>query len=433
MSASTFANTCAAALTLLASWLWSGAALAEPQPIDRVVAVVDKSVVLASDLEARLDEVASRARAAGTELPDRDALVEQVLDHLISEQLQLQMAQRVGLTLPDEQVNAALDNIRRSNNLSEQQFERELQREGLSTAAFREKIRREMTLQQIQQGMVQQRIQISDLEIDNFLRGADDRFWVSPEYRLGHILISLPASPSAAEVRTAQRKAEKLVAAIRGGSAFASVAIAESNGPAALEGGDLGWRKAEDLPSLFSDRLPRMVPGSVTEPLRSPAGFHILTLYDKRGDSEQTQLQAKVRHILLKPSAILSNEEAAAKLNQWRQEILNGADFAALAKEHSEDLGSALAGGDLGWSKPGAFVPAFEQTIANTDVGEISAPFRSRYGWHILQVEERREEDISAAARREKAARILASQHFEDELSVWLRELRDDAFIDVKI
>lgn len=420
-------------LLLITLLTLAGTALAEPVPIDRVVAVVDKRVVLQSELEERLAQVSARARAAGTTLPDSEVLRTQVLDHLISEELQLAAAERMGLRLPEEHITATLENIRRSNNLSQEQLERELAREGLTLESFRAQLRRDLTLQQIQQGIVQQRTQVSDLEIDNFLSTAGERFWVMPEYRLGHILISLSSSPTATELREAERRAAQVVARIRRGESFASVAIAESDGPAALEGGDLGWRKSSDLPTLFADQLPRLVPGAVTEPIRSPAGFHILTLYDKRGDTEQTQLQAKVRHILLQPSAILTNEEAQAKLLKLREQILSGADFAALAKEHSEDLATALGGGELGWSKPGVFVPEFERTIAETETGEVSLPFRTRFGWHILQVQERREEDVSNAVRREKAVRILSGRRFEDELAVWLRELRDEAYVDVKL
>jgi peptidyl-prolyl cis-trans isomerase SurA len=211
------------------------------------------------------------------------------------------------------------------------------------------------------------------------------------------------------------------------------VAIAESDGPTALNGGDLGWRKTSDLPSLFVDILPDLEKGQVSEPARSPAGFHILTVYDKRGGEQQTEQQSKVRHILVKPSAILSDEEAKAKLEKLRQRVLNGEDFAALAKEHSEDIGSMLSGGDLGWSRPGMFVAEFESVMAKMKEGEISEPFRSQFGWHILQVQERRQEDITDDVLRDKAARILTSRRFEDELQIWLREMRDEAYVDIKL
>jgi len=303
----------------------------------------------------------------------------------------------------------------------------------MTLTTFRESVRKDLTLQQIQQGMVQQRIQISPLEIDNFLSSADARFWMGGEYHVGHILIGLPQSPTTKDVEAARQQAEVLAAKISNGTPFADVAIAESKGPAALKGGDLGWRKTSELPSLFADIVPKLKVGQVSAPARSSAGYHLLTVYAKKGNDQKLQTQTKARHILLKPSAILTNEEAQAKLKTLRQQILDGADFAEMAKEHSEDIGSMLSGGDLGWAGPGMFVPAFEKTMAATDVGQISQPFRSQFGWHILQVTDRKDEDITEAVLRDKAARVLTSRRFEDELQIWLRELRDDAFIELKI
>lgn len=411
----------------------SVASFAKPVLLDRVVAIVDQGVVLESQLNDRLDQVMQRARSGGMGLPEEEALKEQILDHLITEQLQLAMADRVGLVIQDQQVNAAIANIMRQNNLSPDQFSAQLERDGMSIEAFKRQIRRDMTIQQISQAMVQQRIQISQLEIDNFLNSADAQFWISPEYHLGHILIGLPQSPTTEDVAAAKRKADAIVDKIRSGGVFAEFAIAESKGPAALKGGDLGWRKTTELPSLFADIVPKLQVGGVSDPARSGAGFHILKLYEKRGEEQQLQTQTKVRHILLETSAILSSDEAKAKLTKLRKQILDGEDFAKLAKENSDDIGSMLAGGDLGWSKPGMFVPEFEKVVKETEVGEISQPFESQYGWHILQVEDRKEEDVSEEMLRMKAANILGNRRFEDELQLWLRELRDSAFVEIKI
>ncbi len=411
----------------------SATALAEVQFLDKVIAVVDTEVVLRSELDERLQQVAERAQTNSLALPDLEVLQQQVLDHLISERLQLQMARRVGLEVSDGQVNQTLNQIIANNNMTREQFAEQLALEGLSMAQFQENLRKDIALQQIQQGIVQQRIQISPLEIDNFLSSADARFWMGGEYHVGHILIGLPQSPTAEDVETARQKAEVLAATIRNGARFAEVAIAESNGPAALEGGDLGWRKTSELPSLFADVVPNLAVGSVSEPIRSGAGYHLLTVYETRGGAQQIQTQTRARHILLKPSAILSNEEAQAKLQSLRQQLLDGADFAELAKAHSEDIGSMLSGGELGWSSPGMFVPEFEEVMSNAEEGEISEPFRSQFGWHILEVMERRDEDITDAVLRDKAARVLTNRRFEDELQIWLRELRDDAFVDIKI
>mgnify|MGYP001237759647 CR=1 FL=1 len=413
--------------------LTSFLAHAEPQLIDRVAAVVDKNVIMKSEVDERLSQVVLNARANKMALPDMKVLEKQVIDHLIGEHLQLQVAQRMGINISDAQVNQAVEQIRVSNRLTPEEFATQLKLDGLSIQSLREKVRRDITLQHVQQVTVSQRIYISPLEIDNFLKSADALFWISPEYHLGHILVSVPQNAGSEEVEAARAKAESLVKRIRGGANFAEVAIAESNGPTALNGGDLGWRKTSDLPSLFVDLLPNLEVGQVSDPARSPAGFHVLMVYGKRGGEQQKEQQTKVRHILVKPSAILSDEEAKAKLAKLRQRILDGEDFATLAKENSEDIGTMLAGGDLGWSRPGMYVPEFERTMAKTEVGEISEPFRSPFGWHILQVQERREEDITEEVRRDKAARVLTSRRFEDELQLWLQEMRDSTFVDIKI
>lgn len=405
----------------------------EPTPLDQVVAVVDRDAIMQSQLEERLQQVSQRAQANNTALPSRAVLEQQVLDLLITEQLQLQLARRLGHTISDGEVNQTIERIRESNNLTPEQFQQALMQENRTITDLREDVRRDLTIQQIQQGVVQQRIHISPLEIDNFLQSADARFWVSPDYHLGHILVGLPQSPTPEDIAAAQQKAEDIVARVRQGVDFAEIAIAESRSPDALEGGDMGWRKTSELPSLFAEVAPRLEVGETSDPFRSGAGFHILKLHDKRDDTAQLETQTQARHILLKPSAILSDEEAEEKLKELRQQILDGADFGDLARLHSEDIGSMLAGGDLGWSRPGMFVPAFEETIEKTAEGEISQPFRSRFGWHILQVVERRQEDISQEVLRNRAAQALTSRRFEDELEVWLRELRDDAYVDVRL
>lgn len=408
-------------------------AAAERQELDGIAAVVDGNVILESEFNERLEQVVSGAKQQNMALPDAKVLKEQVIDHLISESLQLELARRNNFTVTDEQVNQAIANIRAANKITEEQLMRELSRDGMDMVSFREKIRRDITIQQIQQAAVQNRIQISPLEIDNFLQSAEAKFWISPEYHLGHILISLPQAATPEDIAKAQRKASDLANKIRAGKAFAEVAIAESSGPAALQGGDLGWRKTSALPSLFAELVPELEIGAVSEPARSPAGFHLLKLYDKRGDEQQTQEQVLARHILVKTSAIVSNTEAQEKLKKLRQQLLDGADFGELAKENSEDIGSMLAGGSLGWGVPELYVPEFAKVVSTLPVGEISQPFQTQFGWHILQVQERRKEDITQAVLRDKAARILTNRRFEDELQIWARELRDGAYVDVRI
>ena len=408
-------------------------AAAQLKQLDRVVAVVRQDVITESELNERIAEIRARVANNPQALPDEETLQNQILEHLILEQLQLQTAERAGLRIEDDEINHALENVRRQNGLSEQQFIEQLRYDGLSLVGFREKIRRELTIQHIQRGVVSQRIEISDLEIDTFLKSAEGKFWISAEYNLGHILIPLPQAPSKEDISAAQKHADALFQQLQQGANFQDLAIAHSKGPAALKGGDLGWRKTSDLPTLFAELVPTLEVGQVAKPSRSGAGFHILKLHQKRGDNTQVITQSKVRHILVKPSAILSDAEAKEKLQGIRKQLQEGAEFADMAKEHSEDIGSMLAGGDLGWSTPGQFVPEFEKVMSGIEVDEVSEPFRSQFGWHILQVTERREEDMTEKVIRNKAARVLTGRRFEDELQVWLREIRDGAFVEIKI
>ncbi|HMY40154.1 MAG TPA: peptidylprolyl isomerase, partial [Marinagarivorans sp.] len=368
----------------------AGTAAAAPQKLDQVAAIVGKNVVTLSELNSRIAEIKSRPDAEKIKLPPDDVLRKQVLDHLITESLQLASANRMGVKISPEQVNAAMTNIAQKNRMTLEQFEAMLVSEGLSPAVMRQRLQREITVQQVQRGVVTQRIKVSDLEIENFLKSADAKFWISPEYHIGHFMIALPPSPSAAEVAEAEAKINAVYEELKNGADFAATAIAKSNAQDALNGGDIGWRKSADLPSLFAELVADMPVGSLSKPARSPAGFHILKLLDKRSDANQVITQSKVRHILVKTSAVVSDEEARAKLNKLRTSILGGADFAKLAKENSEDIGSMLNGGDLGWSSPGMFVPEFEAAIAEAQVGAVSEPFKSQFGWHILQVTERR-------------------------------------------
>ena len=407
---------------------------AEVQQLDGVVAIVNKDVILRSVLNERVREIALRATASGMALPSIDVLESQVLEHLIIERLQLEMAERYDIQVSDAQLNTTIANLRRSNNLTEEAFYAQLRSEGITRDGLREKLREDIAIQQVQRGVVQQRIHISEQEINNFLSSSGGKFWISPEYHLGHILVSLPQAPSSEDLANAEQKASELYSRLQDGEEFADLAIAESDGPAALSGGDLGWRRTNELPSLFATIVPDLKTGQVSKPQRSAAGFHILKLYETRGGQETEVItQNRSRHILIKPSAILTNEEAQAKLAGIRQQILDGADFAEMAKEHSEDIGSALQGGDLGWANPGQFVPEFEKRTQNLPVGEISEPFLSQFGWHILQVQERRQQDMTDEIIRHKARNMLMSRRFEDELQIWQRELRDEAYVIIKL
>ncbi len=410
----------------------SGLSFAKTITLDKVIAVVDDDVVMASELQQRIRMVTTQLQANQTQMPPEDVLRAQIVEQLVTESLQLQIGNRVGVEISEAELDAAVTRMKQASKLSDADFERQLAQDNVSMNSLREQIRRDMIIDQVQRGSVNRRIRISEQEVENFLKSKQGKFWSSPDYNLGHILISLPSTASNDEAKAAQEKAQDIVKRLRDGADFRQMAVAESKGQNALKGGELGWRKSAQMPDLFANAVESLEQDAISDPLQSGAGFHILKLYGKRGAQEQVIEQSKVRHILIKPSAILSNEEAREQLADIRQQIVDGADFAEQAKEHSEDVGSMLSGGDLGWSLPGKFVPEFERTINNSAIGDISEPFRSQFGWHILQVQERRQQDMSDTVRTNQANRLLRSQRFEEERLNWIREIRDEAFVEIK-
>ncbi|MCW8194458.1 molecular chaperone SurA [Proteobacteria bacterium 005FR1] len=412
---------------------YSTASTAETVTIDRVAAIVDDDVVMQSELDSQVASIAARMRAQGTQLPPLDVLRAQVLEHLVVQQLQLQIAERAKVSVEEAELDEAIEQMRTANNLSPEQFEAQLAAEGLTVADLRENVRREITINRVQRGVLNNRIEITEHDIDSFLASKEGQFWNAPDYHIGHILIPASSSASQEEVQQAQKRAQDVYERLQNGEDFAQLATTYSAGQFALQGGDWGWRQPTELPELFAQQLTEMKVGDVSEPFRSGAGFHLLKIKDQRGGQQAMVEQTKVRHILLKPSAILSEEQAQQKLLDIREKVLAGADFGPFAKENSDDIGSKLSGGDLGWSLPGQFVPQFEQAMNRTDIGEVSMPFRSEHGWHILMVEDRREQDMSERVKRNQARNLLRNRRFEEELPVWLQEIRDEAYVEVKL
>lgn len=406
---------------------------AAPQMLDRVVAVVDRNVITQSELDERTGTILAQFKGKDVRLPSKEILEEQVLDQLISETLQLETARRYNVNIGDQQVLDAIGRIAQGNGWTLEQLEQNLASDGKTLNELRETIRRELTIREVSQGMVMSRIRISEQDVDNFLSSADAQFWVSPSYKLGHILIPLSQSASSKETEVAAEKANNLHKKLKSGASFAETAIAESKGPAALNGGDLGWKKSSDLPTLFAKVLPSMKASDISKPIKSPAGYHLLKVYEVRDSNKQEITETKARHILIQETEILSSEQAEKKLKEIRKSIIDDGDFAEAAKEYSDDIASKLSGGSLGWSRPGMFVPAFEQAMEGAAINEISQPFKSQFGWHIIQVMERRTEDMTEESKRNKARRILMNRRYEDEVQLWLQEMRDEAFVQIKI
>ena len=409
----------------------SNAAKAEVEMLDRIVAIVDQTTVTQSELDYRINDVVNRVRSAGAQLPAMSVLRQQVLDQLVSETLQLNTASLYGVKATDQEVIQAIRNIMQDQRITEEQLVENLAQEGLSINEFRENLRRQLTIQSITQGLVASRIRISEQDIDTFLQSADAKFWISPQYHLQHILI--PSGSEVSASKAAQDKANEVYQQLVDGANFTAMAIAESKGPSALKGGDLGLRKSSELPTLFADVVPDLEVGQISEPFRSRAGFHILKLIDKRGETKEVITQSNVRHILIQTNEILNKEQAFEKISGIRQQILDGADFNELAKEHSDDIGSKMSGGELGWSKPGIFVPEFEQAMNEAEIGVVTEPVASQFGWHIILVTERRDEDFSEELIRQRARNFLVGRRFEDEVQIWLQEMRDQAFVQLKI
>lgn len=441
LSFSRFQSLAGALLTLIVA----GAGLHTPPSygdtitIDRVAAVVDNDVIMESELNSQLAAIIGRMSEQGVQLPPEDVLKAQVLEHLVVQQLQLQMARRAKVQVDDAEVDATIAQMRQANGLSEEAFYAGLAQEGMNIEDLRESIRREILISRVQRGVLNNRIDISEHDVDSFLASKEGQFWNAPDYHIGHILIPVSSNADPDAIKTAQERAEQIFERLEAGEDFAQLATLYSADQSALQGGDWGWRSPTELPELFAEQLATMKVGEVSEPFRSGAGFHLLQVKNQRGNEQALVEQTRARHILLRPTAILNEEQAQQKLLQFRSQAQSddqaelGETFAELAKAHSDDIGSKMSGGDLGWSLPGQFVPEFERVMNETPVGEISLPFRSQHGWHILMVEDRRVQDMSERVKRNQAHNLLRNRRFEEELPIWLQEIRDEAYVEVKL
>jgi peptidyl-prolyl cis-trans isomerase SurA len=400
--------------------------------LDRVVAIVDEDVVLESELNERLQSIMARLKTQYSQLPEEAVLRKQVLEQLIVERIELGLSKRYEIKVEEAEIDDAIDNVKQKNKWNQEQLEADLLRQGLTMNGLREQMRNEISISHLQQGIINSRLKISPQEIDNFLASSDGKFATSPDYHIGHILISVTSSADQATIAAAEKKAQDIYQKLQAGADFAQLAIAHSNDQSALEGGDIGWRKLAQLPELFGNQMSSLKAGQSSAPFRSGAGFHILKNLEQRGGGAQLVEQTHARHILVKTSEIMSDEDARDKLLALRERLEKGEDFAKLARENSEDPGSVLAGGDLGWATPGMFVQAFEEAMANTEPGKITRPFKSQFGWHILQVLERRKEDMSDQMKRNQAQNVIKSRRFDEEFQLWLAQIREEAYVETK-
>ena len=404
-----------------------------PVELDRIVAVVNDDIVTQTELEKELAAIKLQLRQQNIRMPSDDTLRRQVLERLVINQIQLQMAEANGIRVDDETLNNTISNIASQNNLSLSGFRDALEQEGLDFGEFRENIRKEIIIRRITQRNVDNRINVSEQEIDNFIANQKIQGNADDEYRLGHILIGVPETADPEEIRERKQKAQQILEQLRNGADFSQIAVSVSEGQQALEGGDLGWRKAGELPSLFAEIVPSMQVGDISDPIRSSSGFHIIKLLDYRGARPHIVTQTQARHILIKPDELTSDKDARNLLADIKQQLKNGENFAKLAMKYSDDKASASAGGDLGWVTPGKMVPDFEKVMDKLKVGEISDPFKTRFGWHIVQVEDRRQMDDTEAFTRSRIRELLFQRKVEEEQMNWLRRIRDEAYVEYRL
>lgn len=421
--------------TLLLSLLLllSTSLTAAVQELNGIAAVVDDDVITWSEVNQRVENISQQLVQKNTPLPPRNILERQILDRLIIEQLQLKRAEQLGIQVDDESLNQVIGNIARENRLSLEQFSQALARDGISFAFFREQIRNEIIITRLRTNQIDNRVTVTPQEVETFLETQKGQLERNSEFRLFHILIAVPGNASPEQIQTARARADEVMTKLKEGADFQQMAVSYSSGQQALEGGDLGWRRAAQLPTLFAEVVLNMRPGQISDPIRSPSGFHLLKLAEKRGQERHMIRQVNARHILLKSTPLVSDDEARNRLSRLRERILGGTEFAELARAHSEDPGSAAKGGELGWADPGIYVQEFQKALNSTAVGAISQPFKSQFGWHIMQVLSWREHDNTEEALRNQAFQALRQRRIEEEHQDWLRRLRDEAYVEYNI
>jgi len=406
---------------------------AEVVKLDRIVAIVDQTVITEQELENRIRTVTAQFKKQEAELPAENILRKQILERLISDALQLQYAAQTGLKVDDNQLDKTIERIAEQNQMSLTEFSDALSRDGISMTKFRADIRSEITIARLREREVESRVNVSESEIDNFLTTQASSNENQDEFEISHILIRTPEEGTPEEIQKAKAKVDEVIKALQAGTSFAKVSASFSDAPNALEGGSLGWKSGAQVPTLFLDALKTMQAGDISAPLRSPNGFHILKLTNKRGGNSPLVIeQTHARHILIKLSEVVSESDGKKKMDGIKERLDNGEKFEVLARQFSED-GTASSGGDLGWVNPGDTVPQFEKAMNELKDNQISEPVRSPFGWHIIQVLERRKQDMSKEAARLKARQEIRARKADEAYQDWVRELRDRAYVELRL
>ncbi|EBI4202974.1 peptidylprolyl isomerase SurA [Salmonella enterica] len=418
---------------LLGIAMIANTSFAAPQVVDKIAAVVNNGVVLESDVDGLMQSVKLNAGQAGQQLPDDATLRHQILERLIMDQIILQMGQKMGVKITDEQLDQAIANIAKQNNMTMDQMRSRLAYDGLNYSTYRNQIRKEMIISEVRNNEVRRRITVLPQEVDALAKQIGTQNDASTELNLSHILIALPENPTSEQVNDAQRQAESIVEEARNGADFGKLAITYSADQQALKGGQMGWGRIQELPGIFAQALSTAKKGDIVGPIRSGVGFHILKVNDLRGQSQSISVtEVHARHILLKPSPIMNDQQARLKLEEIAADIKSGkTTFAAAAKEYSQDPGSANQGGDLGWATPDIFDPAFRDALTKLHKGQISAPVHSSFGWHLIELLDTRKVDKTDAAQKDRAYRMLMNRKFSEEAATWMQEQRASAYVKI--
>ncbi len=419
-------------LALIGGCLLSLASLAEYQALDKIIAIVDDDVITEADMKAKVAQIISNFEKQGKGMPPAEEINKQVLDRLIIESLQMQLARRVGVSITEDQLTEAVINIAQRNGLTLSEFRQRVISEGMTYENMREQIRRDMTLQQVQQGNLRSKIQISEQDVEIFLNSPEGLQMTTTRFHISHLLLPIDEAADTQSISEAQQALAALRTEIQSNiQTFTGFMDGKKFRQYMISGADLGIRTQEELPSLFSSVATKLDIGEISEPIRSGAGWHLVKVNNVTGMSKVVK-QTRSRHILIKLSEVRDETQAKRLINSLYERIKKGEDFSLLAKEYSEDPGSALQGGDLNWSMPGQFVPAFEETLARLKIKEISLPFKSQYGWHIMQKMDERQHDMTEETQRNKAYQVLFERRFSEELDSWLLKIRDEAFVEIK-
>lgn len=403
------------------------------EPVDRIVAVVNDDVVMFSELEDRIRTIASQLQQKNQPLPPLPVFEKQILESIIISKVQLQAADRTGIRVDDETLNIGVQNMAQQNGVSLREFRNILEADGYSFEKFREDIRNEITISRLRQKQIVNRISVTEREIDNYLANAETQGLVETRYHIGHILIAVSEGANEAEQQQKRQLAEQVLAELQAGQDFVSMAQKVSDGQQATEGGNLGWRKQKEIPSLFSDPISTMRVGEVSEIIENVSGFHIIKLHAVSSADKKMISQTRASHILIKVNEVTTHEVAREKLQQFLYRIEQGEGFAQIAKANSDDMISALEGGDLGWRSPGELVPEFEQEMNNLNLGDVSEPFQTQFGWHIVKVLERRDFDNTENAKRTQAREALRQRKIKENEQEWLRNLREEAYVEYRL